>query len=89
MHRVQLEARIGQPLGKLHPRQLVVIVEVRACREQLDRLESVRGDVDQVIASEPVFVEQVCGNAEVGHVSYCRNSSRCAASSSRRRPKRG
>ena len=86
---MKLQARIREPLGKLRSSVVVVIVEVRACCEQLDRLESVRGDVDQVIASEPVFVEQVRGNAEVGHVSYCRNSSRCAASSSRRRPKRG
>jgi hypothetical protein len=49
----------------------------------------VRGDVDQVISSEPVFVKEVCGHTEVGHVSYCRNSSRCAARSSRKRPKRG
>lgn len=86
---MKLQARIREPLGKLRSSVVVVIVEVCARREQLDRLEPVRGDVDQVISSEPVFVEEVCGHTEVGHVSYCRNSSRCAASSSRRRPKRG
>ena len=33
----------------------VVIVEVRAGREQLDRFETVRGDFDQVFAAEPLM----------------------------------
>ena len=44
-----------------------MIVEVRARGEQLDRFEAVRGDVDQVLAAQPMLVEQVRGDAEAVH----------------------
>jgi hypothetical protein len=40
---------------------------MRASREQLDLLEAMRGDVHEVIAAEPVFVEEVGGDAELIH----------------------
>src|SRR5687768_5079266 len=90
VHRMQVQARIGQPLGELKPCSLVVIVEVRPGGEELDRLESVRGDVDQVIPRELMFVKEMCRDAEpFGHELYCLSSSTCAASSSRRRVNRG
>ena len=62
---MDFEARVGEPFGQLRDRPFVVIVEVRSGREQLDGLEAVRGDVDQVLAGQPVLVEQVRRDAEM------------------------
>ena len=70
--------------------RVVVIVEVGTRREELDRVEPVSGDVNEVIASEPMLRGRGAWRRRTdGHACYCRSSSRCAASSSRRRPKRG
>jgi hypothetical protein len=87
---MQFQPGVGQPLGKLRAGAIVVVVEMRPGREQFDRVEAVRGDVDEVIAGQPVLVEEVRRNAEARlrgggasrSRSYCRSSSRCAASSS-------
>ena len=59
--------RVGEPFSQFRGRPLVVIVEVRASREELDGLEAVRGDVDQVLAAQPVLVKQMCRDAEAVH----------------------
>ena len=48
---VQLEPGLRQPLLQVGDRRRVVIVEVRARREQLDRVEPVRRDLQQVLAA--------------------------------------
>ena len=62
--RVQRQPRVDSHSASCATASVVVIVEVRARREELDRLEAVRGDVDQVVAAEPVVVEEVRGDAE-------------------------
>ena len=59
MDRGQRQPRVVEPLGELLDRGRIPVVEVRAQREQLDRVEAVRGDVDEVLPIEPVRVEQV------------------------------
>ena len=58
-----------EPLGELRRRRRVAVVEVGAGGEQLDRLEAVRGDMHEVLARQPLLVEEVCRDAEatVGH----------------------
>ena len=42
----------------------VVIVEVPARGEDLDRLEAVTGDIDEVFAAQPLFVKEMRRDAE-------------------------
>ena len=41
-----------------------MVIEVCAGREDFNGLEPVAGDVGQVLARQPAFVEQMCGDAE-------------------------
>ena len=53
---MQLQTGVRQPFGELRPGRVVVVIEVRARREELERLEAMGGDVNQVIAGESMFV---------------------------------
>jgi hypothetical protein len=37
---------------------------MRSSREDLDGPESVAGDIDQVLARQPAFVKEMCGDSE-------------------------
>ena len=62
---VQLEPGFGQPLLQVRDRRRVVVVEVRARREHLDRLEAVRRDLEQMIAAQPLAVVEVRRHPEL------------------------
>jgi hypothetical protein len=64
---MQAQSRISQPLRKFSDCLFVAVVKMRARREQLYFLEAMSGDVYEVIAAEPVFVEEMCGDAELIH----------------------
>src|SRR5688572_13527368 len=64
---MQRQARVGQPFGKFRDRLRALVIEVGSRCEEFDDLESVRGNVHQVVAAEPVFVEEMCGDAELIH----------------------
>ena len=59
VHRVERQARVRQPLRELLDGRVVVIVEMGTRREDLNRVESVRCDVDQVLARQTRLVEQM------------------------------
>ena len=46
-------------------RRRVVVVEMRARREHLDGVEAVRGDLDEVVAAQPLAVEEVRRDPEL------------------------
>ncbi len=50
---MQLEARVRQPLSEAVDGCCVVVVEVGSRGKQFDGLESMRGDVDEMIARQP------------------------------------
>ena len=62
---MQLEPRVREPLLQVGDRRRVVIVEVRPRREQLDRLEPVRRDLEQMVAAQPLAVVEVRRHAEL------------------------
>src|SRR5207302_10292462 len=64
MHRVKREPRVGQPFGELRNGAGIVIVEMRARGEHLDRLEAMAGDIDEVLAAQPRLVKEVGRDAE-------------------------
>ena len=66
---VQLETRVREPLLQVRHRRRVVVIEVRARREQLERFESVRGDLQQMFAAQPLTVVEMRRHAELsfGH----------------------
>src|SRR5262249_62337135 len=72
--------RLGEPLLQVGDRRRVVIVEVRARREDLDHLESVRRDRLEVIAGEAFVMKEVRGHPERssahGPNSLCYSSAR-------------
>src|SRR5687768_7314405 len=61
---MQRQAGVGQPFAELGDGVRVVIVEVGTGGEHLDGVEIVRGDMDEVVAREPRFVEEVRRDAE-------------------------
>ena len=69
MNAVQLETGVREPLLQVGDGRRVVVVEVRACREELERFESVRGDLQQVFAAQPLTVVEMRRHAELsfGH----------------------
>jgi len=44
---------------------------MRSGREDFDRLESVAGDIGQMLACQPAFVEEMSGDAEPGIRQPC------------------
>jgi hypothetical protein len=56
---VQFEASVSQPLLQVGHRRRIVVVEMRAGGEQLDTIESVRANLDQMLASQPLAVVKV------------------------------
>ena len=69
VHGVQLEPGFRQPLLQVRDRGRVVIVEMRPRREELDRLEPVRRDLQQVLPAQPVIVIQVRRDTELSRTS--------------------
>ena len=55
----QIETRFREPLLQVRHRCGVVVVEVRPRGENLDHLESVRRDLQQVIAAQTLMVIEV------------------------------
>ena len=64
MHRVKRQAQFGQPFGELRGCARVVVIEMRTRREDLDCIEAVAGNIGELFAAQPVFVKEVCGDAE-------------------------
>jgi hypothetical protein len=69
MHGMQLETRFGQPFAEGPNRVGVTVIEMRARREHFERLESVRRDMDEMLAVQTLFVKQMRRDAElaIGH----------------------
>ena len=65
VHAMQRQARVGQPLLQIRDGGRIVIIEMRARCEQLDRVEPVRRDLEQVIAREPLAVIEMCRHPEL------------------------
>ncbi len=63
---MELQPGVGQPVGESADRLFVVVIEMGTGGEQLDRVESVRRDVYEVLPRQPRFVKQVCRYAETG-----------------------
>jgi hypothetical protein len=61
---MQPQPCVRQPFAELGDRASVPVVEVGACRENLDRVEVVRRDMDEVVAAQPRFMEEVGRDAE-------------------------
>ena len=59
MNAPQLQTRFREPLLQVRYCRGVVIVEVRARREDLHRLEPVRRDLQKMIAAQALMVEEV------------------------------
>ena len=53
---MKLEARIRQPRLEVGDGGGVVVIEVRAGGEQLDRFEAIRRDLQQMLPAEPLTV---------------------------------
>src|SRR6187549_3229560 len=64
---MQRQARVRQPFSKFRDRLRALVIEVGLRCEEFDDLEPVRGDVHKVVAAELVFVEEMCGDAELIH----------------------
>ena len=67
---MQAQARVVEPLGQRDGGAAIAVVEVVAHGEHLDRLEAVRGDLDEVIAIEPIADVEMGGDSE--HFSQTR-----------------
>src|SRR5207245_4050394 len=65
VNRVQFEPGAGQPFLQVRDRRRVVIIEMASRREELDRLESMRRDVEQVLARQPLAVKEVRRDSEL------------------------
>src|SRR6187401_215578 len=64
---MQRQARVRQPFSKFRDRFRALVIEVGLRCEEFEDLEPVRGDVHKVVAAELVFVEEMCGDAELIH----------------------
>ena len=60
MNAVQGKARLGKPLLQVRDSRCVVIVEMRPCREKLDRVEAVGGDFEEMLTTQSLAVVEVC-----------------------------
>ncbi len=69
----QLHAGFGEPLLQVRDRRRVVVVEMRAGRIHLDPLESVRRDLQEMLAAQALPVIEVRGDPELpfGHKPNC------------------
>ncbi len=69
MNRVQRQPGLSQPLLQIRDSGRVVVIEMRARRKHFDRLEPVRGNLEQMIAREPPAMIQVRRHPELtfGH----------------------
>ena len=61
---MEREPEIGHPFSQFLRSPWVVVVEMCSSREDFDGLESVTGDIGEVLARQPAFVEEMSGNAE-------------------------
>ena len=61
---MQLQPRVGEPLGELRDGTFVVVVEMPAGREDLHRIEPVRGDVNEMLSAETMLVEEMGRDAK-------------------------
>ena len=61
---MERQSRLLQPLAQLGNRRRVVVVEVAARGEHLDRLEPVRRNLRQVIAAQALGVKEVRRNTK-------------------------
>ena len=64
MNGVQLQSRIPQPFTQAFDRLGVVVIEMRARREELDRFEPVCGNMHEVVACQTRLVKEMGGDAE-------------------------
>ena len=55
----EIQACVGQPFGESADHVFVVVVEMRTGGEQLDRVESVRRYMHEVLPRQPRLVKQV------------------------------
>ena len=67
MHRMQGQTRVVEPLRQRDGGAAIAIVEVIADRKHFNRIEAMRGYLDEVIAIEAIGDVQMRGNAEHGH----------------------
>jgi hypothetical protein len=65
VHAVQHEPGFGEPLLELGNRRGAVIVEMRPRGEELHRFESVRRDLEQMVARQPLRVVKMRRHAEL------------------------
>ena len=95
VHAVQGEVRFSEPLLEISDCRLVVIIEVRPGGEHLYGLESLGPYLNEVIATEPLVMMEMCRNSKQAlarhksTASFYRSSSRWVARQARRRVKRG
>ena len=61
---MQLDVAFLEPAGQRLDGTVVVIVEMRSRGEQLDGVEALASDLDDVLAREPLVMEQMGGHAE-------------------------
>src|SRR5262245_20425619 len=62
--RMERQPEVGQPFSQLRRSAWVVVVEMCSSCEDFDGLESVTGDIGQMLACQPAFVEEMSGDAE-------------------------
>ena len=65
VHAVQLESGFREPLLQIGDRRRIVVIEMRPRREQLDRLEPMRRDLEQMVAGQPLSVVEVRRHPEL------------------------
>ena len=70
MHRVQAEPGVVEPFGERDGGAPIAVVEMFAQREQLDRLEAMRRDLDEMIAIEPLANVKVRRDSEHSSADY-------------------
>ena len=64
VQRMELQAGVRQPVRQPADCLFVVVIEMRTCGEQFDRVESVRGNAHEVLSRESRVVKQVGRYAE-------------------------
>ena len=64
MHGMERQPEVRQPFRQFGGRARVVVIEVCSSREDFNGLESVTGDIGQMLACQPASVEEMRGDAE-------------------------
>jgi len=58
------QPEVGQPFSQFPYGARIAVIEMCSSREDFYGLESVAGDIGQMLARQPAFVEEMCGDAE-------------------------